>query len=162
LRAKISQPRPLFKRRAWIEWLVINIARPRKAPQNQQTHDCAGSQQLVSSKQVNPMLTLHTFISRKTMASLEFLDGDHLYPLHRALTNCLATLVAEHTYAQILDGQPTCSVYAGDHHFEEDWPVMQHKEICPGFLEKAKAFRSDFSIMSLKFNVKARLTRTLH
>lgn len=94
------------------------------------------------------------------MASLKLLDEDHLQSLRRALTNCLATSVAEHTYAQILDGQPTRDVYAIDHHMEDDWPVVQHEELCAGFLEKAKAFRSDFDMLSLKFEAKVGLPMT--
>ncbi|KAI3393264.1 hypothetical protein diail_4523 [Diaporthe ilicicola] len=88
------------------------------------------------------------------MASLELLDGQHLQPLRRALTNCLATSAAEYTYAQILDGRPTALVYCGEHHIEDDWPMRQHEEICPGFLDKAKAFRLDFDVLSLKFEAK--------
>lgn len=93
------------------------------------------------------------------MASLGTLDKEHLQPLRRALLKCLSTSVAEYTYAQILDGQPTCYKYAGDHYYEDSWPVMQHEEICPGYLEKARAFRSDFDVLSLKFDAKVWLSR---
>lgn len=88
------------------------------------------------------------------MASWELLEGEHLQTLRQALTNCLATSVAEYTYAQILDGRPTALVYCGEHHIEDDWPMRQHEEICPGFLDKAKAFRSDFDVLSLEFEAK--------
>lgn len=94
------------------------------------------------------------------MASLEILDVDHLQPLRRALTNCLATSVAEYTYAQILDGQPTFPVYAADHYWEKDWPIVEHKEICPGYLDEAKALRSDFDVLSLNFEAQVGLRKT--
>lgn len=94
------------------------------------------------------------------MTSLDFLGENHLQSLRRALTNCLATSVAEYTYAQILDGRPTRDVYAIDHHIEDDWPIAQHEEICAGFLEKSKAFRSDFDVLSLKFEAKVGLPMT--
>lgn len=88
------------------------------------------------------------------MTSLEFLDEEHLQPLRRALANCLAASVAEYTYAQILDGRPTTLIYGGDHYMGDDWPMRKHQRICPGFLEKAKAFLSDFDVLSLKFEAK--------
>ncbi|KAG8156868.1 hypothetical protein KVR01_013281 [Diaporthe batatas] len=88
------------------------------------------------------------------MASLELLDGEHLQPLRRAITNCLATSAAEYAYTQILDGRPTSYVFGGDHYMEPRWPIYKHKQICPGFLDKAKAFRSDFDVLSLKFEAK--------
>lgn len=88
------------------------------------------------------------------MASWELLEREYLQALRQALTNCLETSVAEYTYAQILDGRPTALVYCGEHHIEDDWPMRQHEEICPGFLDKAKAFRSDFDVLALKFEAK--------
>lgn len=95
------------------------------------------------------------------MESLDILDEDHLQPLRRAITNCLATSIAEYTYAQILDGQPTYSVYAADHYWESDWPIVQHKELCPGFLNEVKALRSDFDVLSLNFETKVGLRKTV-
>ena len=80
------------------------------------------------------------------MASLEFLDAGHLQPLRRALTNSLATAVAEYTFAKILNGQRTCVVNGGDCHMEDDWPLVHYIEIFPGFLGKAKAVLSDFDV----------------
>lgn len=111
-------------------------------------HYCASSKQLVSPRQLKRVLKIN---SLKIMESLKILDADHLQPLRRALTNCLVTLVAEYTYAQILDGQPTHSVYAADHYWEKDWPIVDHEEICPGFLHEVKALGSDFDVQSLNF-----------
>lgn len=47
---------------------------------------------------------------------------------------------------------PVSSVYAENHWFREDFPVMQHHELCPGTLEKTRAFRSDFDYSSLSID----------
>lgn len=86
------------------------------------------------------------------MMSLQDLDAEHGTPLQLALTNLLSTPVAEFTYAQIVDGMPVSSVYAENHWFREDFPVMQHYELCPGALEKTRAFRSDFNYSFLSFD----------
>lgn len=83
--------------------------------------------------------------------SLENLDAEHLAPLQQALANILSTSVAEFTYAQIIDGMPTADVYASDHRYCEDYPVMSHEKLCDGIMEKTRAFRSDFDTLSLKF-----------
>lgn len=87
--------------------------------------------------------------------SLEDLDVEHLEPFRRALFNILSTTIAEFTFAQIIDGQPTSSVYADDHFFRDGLPVMQHKNLCPGSVEKTQAFRSGFDILDLKFEPSA-------
>lgn len=81
---------------------------------------------------------------------------EHLQPFRRPLIKCLSTCVAEYTRAHILDGQSICYKYAGDHYSEDSWPVMQHKEIHSDKLEKARAFRSDFDVLSLKFDANVR------
>lgn len=86
--------------------------------------------------------------------SLQDLDSEHGTPLRLALNNLLSTPVAEFTYAQIVDGMPVSDVYAEDHWFLEDWPVMQHEELCPGALEKTRAFRSEFDYLSLRLEAK--------
>ncbi|KAH8782652.1 hypothetical protein F5883DRAFT_130470 [Diaporthe sp. PMI_573] len=87
--------------------------------------------------------------------SLQDLDAGHLTPLRLALANMLSTPVAEFTYAQIVDGMPVSSVYAEDHWFQEDFPVMQHDELCPGALEKTRALRADFDVLSLSLDPQA-------
>lgn len=89
------------------------------------------------------------------MVSLADLDAEHLEPFRRALFNLLSAPVAEFTFAQIVDGQPTSSVYADDHYFREGLPVMHHKNLCPGSIEKTRAFRSGFDIHDLKFEPNA-------
>lgn len=85
------------------------------------------------------------------MLSLEGLDVEHLQHFRRALFNVLSAPVAELTFAQIVDGQPTSNVYAGDHFFTDNLPVMQHETLCPGSIEKTRAFRAGFDILSLNF-----------
>lgn len=87
--------------------------------------------------------------------SLKDLDVEHLESFRRALFNVLSTPIAEFTFAQIVDGQPTRSVYAHDHFFRDGLPVMQHKNLCHGSLEKTRAFRSDLDILALKFEPRA-------
>ncbi|KAH6954848.1 hypothetical protein DER45DRAFT_633302 [Fusarium avenaceum] len=94
------------------------------------------------------------------METVEFLEDDRRQVLDRAVRNVLGTEVALLTYAQILDGLPTeqslldsmgvCTGY-------KDHPVlaMQHNEICPGFVEKAREFRTKFDIGVLEFELKA-------
>jgi hypothetical protein len=82
--------------------------------------------------------------------SLRHLDAEHLEPLKQAMHNLLSTPIAEETYAQIVDGMPIANVYAEDHWFYEGLPVMQHKELCLGVLEKTRSFRSQFDILSLE------------
>lgn len=86
--------------------------------------------------------------------SLQDLDPEHAIPLRLALSNLLSTPVAEFTYAQIVDGMPVSDVYAEDHFFREEWPVMQHEELCPGSLEKTRAFRSEFDYLALSLDAK--------
>lgn len=89
--------------------------------------------------------------------SLAGLDAEHLASLDRALANLLSTSNAEFTYAQIVDGMPTREIYVTDHWFYEEFPVLDHEELCPGAMDKTRAFRSQFNIGSLKFEPKVYL-----
>lgn len=86
--------------------------------------------------------------------SLASLDDQHLAPLRQALANLLSTPTAEFTYAQIVDGMPTSDTYMTDHYFYEGFPVLTHEELCPGIVEKTRAFRSRFDVLSLQFEPK--------
>lgn len=85
------------------------------------------------------------------MQSLQHLGIDHLQPLRRARMNFLSAPISEFTYAQIIDGQPTSDVYAADHYFRDGLAVTDHEELCPGSIEKARAFRADFNVLELIF-----------
>lgn len=89
------------------------------------------------------------------MISLEHLDAEHLDPFCQALINVLSTGIAETTYAQIMDGQPIMETYVVPQFFtQEGMPVLSHKTICPGSLEKTRAFRSSLDVRSFKFEAK--------
>lgn len=94
------------------------------------------------------------------MQSLQHLGIEHLQPLRRALMNFLSTPISEFTYAQIIDGQPTSDVYAADHYFRDGLPVTNHEELCPGSIEKARAFRADFNVLDLIFEPKVSTAET--
>ncbi|KAM0245933.1 hypothetical protein ACHAP5_005084 [Fusarium lateritium] len=105
------------------------------------------------------MSTDYSF-TREAMETAVILEEDRRQILDQAIRNVLGTEVALFTYAQILDGLPTeqslsdsTGVYTGC----EDHPVLtlQHKEICPGFVEKALDFRAQFDISVLEFELKA-------
>lgn len=83
--------------------------------------------------------------------SLTSLDQEHLASFKQALANLLSTPTAEFTYAQIVDGMPTRHTYITDHNFYNEFPVLDHEELCPGTMDKTRAFRSEFDILSLRF-----------
>lgn len=95
-----------------------------------------------------------TFVSSKTkMPSPEYigldrLEGYHYDTLFLALRNVLNTNIALMTYAQIIDGLPTADVvwdrYSAT--YESSHPIINHKTLCEGALEKAKGFRTEFSM----------------
>lgn len=88
------------------------------------------------------------------MQSLEHLRIEHLLLLCRALINFLSAPISEFTYAQIIDGLPTSDVYGTDHSFRDGLAVLDHEALCPGSLEKARAFRADFNVLDLTFEPK--------
>lgn len=88
---------------------------------------------------------------------LEILDNEHKRIFQRALMNILSTHVAETTYAQILDGLPTCDSMGDSYGYMDDHPAYatEHEQICPGFLEKAREFRAGFDISQLSLKPSA-------
>lgn len=74
------------------------------------------------------------------------LDKDHQKAFAAALSNILRTKVAETTLAQIADGLPLEHVAFSlrGHRYTGDDPVATHTELCPGALEKTRAFREGF------------------
>lgn len=75
------------------------------------------------------------------------LSDEHERIFQRALMNVLSTEVAEYTYAQILDGLPTVKSLRESYVFMSGHPVheINHEQLCPGFLEKAREFRAQFN-----------------
>lgn len=83
------------------------------------------------------------------------MDREHLASLKQAMTNILSTPRAEFAYAQIIDGMPTRDAYISDHpFFHEGAPALNHQELCPGIMGKARALRSQFDVLSLNFEPK--------
>lgn len=73
--------------------------------------------------------------------------------------NILMTAVAEFTYAQILDGLPTEQSLNDPYVYMKGHPAheLEHKELCKGYLDKTREFRSRFNPSSLLFNQAVRL-----
>ena len=77
----------------------------------------------------------------------------------RAITNTLATDIAEETFAQILDGLPTAHVAldAGSDPLPDQHPLFHaHEELCPGFLEKIRELRRQFDPETLQLEATVR------
>lgn len=85
--------------------------------------------------------------------SPEHLDPDHLDALRLALSNLLATDVAEFTYAQIIDGLPTTWSFYDFHSLydTDDHPAQLHENLCEGVMDRVYKFRSAFDPLSLRF-----------
>ncbi|KAH7486446.1 hypothetical protein FOMA001_g5154 [Fusarium oxysporum f. sp. matthiolae] len=87
---------------------------------------------------------------------LDVLDNEHRKVLERAVRNLLSTEVAEVIYAQILDGLPTEKSLRDISDYVKDHPVhsIQHTEICPGYVEKARDFSNQFDLSQLQIKFK--------
>jgi hypothetical protein len=91
--------------------------------------------------------------------SMDVLDGPHHQIFSRAIARILHTEEAEVTYAQIVDGLPLYDI-AIDRKasgLRRGHPITQHKELCPGVLDKTRLFRENFDPDTLKFD--ARVSR---
>jgi hypothetical protein len=93
------------------------------------------------------------------MSKIGTLPDNHQDTFRRALRNLLSTDVAEHTYAQILDGLPTEESYLESYPRLETHPVVElgHVEMCEGFLDKAREFSDRFDPSKLEFKENVRL-----
>ncbi|EXM14985.1 hypothetical protein RAB80_006731 [Fusarium oxysporum f. sp. vasinfectum] len=87
---------------------------------------------------------------------LDVLDNEHRKVLERAVRDLLSTEVAEVIYAQILDGLPTEKSLRDSSDYVKDHPVhsIQHTEICPGYVEKAREFSNQFDLSQLQIKFK--------
>ncbi|EXK44450.1 hypothetical protein FOXG_04052 [Fusarium oxysporum f. sp. lycopersici 4287] len=87
---------------------------------------------------------------------LDVLDNEHRKVLERAVRNLLSTEVAEVIYAQILDGLPTEKSLRDSSDYVKDHPVhsIQHTEICPRYVEKARDFSNQFDLSQLQIKFK--------
>lgn len=85
----------------------------------------------------------------------EHLSAAHLDALVRALSNVLATDVAEFTYAEIIDGLPTAESFTEFRSFypaEGEHPACHHHRLCEGALEAAREARARFDPLTLRFD----------
>ncbi len=86
----------------------------------------------------------------------EVLDQAHRDILNRAVWNVLSTEPTLQACSQIADGLPLASV-AFDHYgsrCEPSHPVARHTALCPGALETAWDFLSEFTLDTLDFDEK--------
>lgn len=94
-------------------------------------------------------------IDKSTVADV--LDDRHQAVFQRAMTNVLATDLAELTFAQLVDGLPLWEVAIdmSRHSHTDEEPVCNHTELCPGAMEKARALRQTFNplIMEIRSDV---------
>nr|RBR00408.1 hypothetical protein FVER53263_10186 [Fusarium verticillioides] len=94
-------------------------------------------------------------MSSPEYVGLDRLEEYHYDSLSLALHNVLNTDIALMTYAQIIDGLPTADVvwdrYSAT--YEPSHPIINHKTLCEGALEKAKGFRAQFSMAGVVVNL---------
>ena len=86
-------------------------------------------------------------------SNIDTLDEHHAAIFRSALSNVLSTPVAEHAFAQIVDGLPTEESFTEFNGWKEGHPVFElnHTELCDGVIEKTRDFRSNFDPSSLTF-----------
>lgn len=82
----------------------------------------------------------------ETSTAEQALDENHLAAYSRAISNVLSTDLAELTFAQLVDGLPLYDVVSKLTHYEleRQEPAYNHRMLCPGVLEKTRAFRAAF------------------
>lgn len=87
------------------------------------------------------------------VGNLTVLDSEHAEAFKQALARILATEVAELTYAEILDGLPTTTSFLEFSFWQEGHPVFElnHETLCPGAVEKTRAFRDRLDPLHLVF-----------
>ncbi|KAM0350887.1 hypothetical protein HYE67_000893 [Fusarium culmorum] len=90
----------------------------------------------------------------KANNTIRMLDQDHGDVFCRAFSNLLSTDIAEHTYAQILDGLPTEDSLLEGSPYIEGHPVseLEHTPICEGFLEKSRRMHAALNPYDLQFD----------
>ncbi|KAK3332357.1 hypothetical protein B0T19DRAFT_482650 [Cercophora scortea] len=81
------------------------------------------------------------------------LSGPHLDAFIRATSNVLATKIAEETYAQIVDGLPLADVVRDTANVglvPSNHPILDHKALCPGVMDKLREIRQTMDLGSLQ------------
>jgi hypothetical protein len=80
----------------------------------------------------------------------------------KALASVLATNDALITMAQLVDGLPLLEVARsakGCWHITPTHPLEEHRTLCDGALEKAKAYRDTFNSSIITLPTQVRITR---
>ncbi|KAG8164179.1 hypothetical protein KVR01_006097 [Diaporthe batatas] len=89
-------------------------------------------------------------IDKSTVADL--LDDTHQAAFQRAMTNVLATDLAELTIAQLVDGLPLWEVAdnTSRHKHKIEDAVYKHRELCPGAMDQARALRQKLDLLAME------------
>lgn len=89
-------------------------------------------------------------IDKSTVADV--LDDRHQAVFQRAMTNVLATDLAELTFAQLVDGLPLLefAIDMSRHSHTREEPVCKHTELCPGAMDQARALRQIFNPLTME------------
>ncbi|KAL2754229.1 hypothetical protein ACRALDRAFT_1063132 [Sodiomyces alcalophilus JCM 7366] len=88
--------------------------------------------------------------SQGSAGGISLLDDDYRRCFERALMRILQAEVAEETYAEILDGIPTAASFREFTFSYQGHPSMDHPEIDPGALARAREFRLAFDATSVE------------
>ncbi|AEO71879.1 uncharacterized protein THITE_2083603 [Thermothielavioides terrestris NRRL 8126] len=87
-------------------------------------------------------------------SKISVLDDAHAGAFREALARILSTQVAEFTFSEILDGLPTVDSFLEFHVYtNQENPVFElnHTLLCPGVVQRTRAFRDAFDPLALTF-----------
>lgn len=97
---------------------------------------------------------------RSSRVNLENLEPEHYATLGRAISTILSTKLATETFAQVVDGIPTCNVY-------KEYYGYRRKDfsdnISPGqpALQAVESYRRNFNISLLQVDTKVLVNNSL-
>ena len=91
-------------------------------------------------------------------SSIRDVDVEHYGAFTTALARLLRTSIAEHTYAEIIDGIPTADTWYAYDGLRHDI-IEAHRELCPGILEAAREFRTNLRPETLAFDSAVRISK---
>ncbi|KAK3899210.1 hypothetical protein C8A05DRAFT_46661 [Staphylotrichum tortipilum] len=116
-------------------------------------HSAPGSP---SSRLAAAIAKLKAMARRAHVARVPYDDdeSEQYRTFRRAISNVLSTELALSTFAQIVDGLPTADI-AFDRRFhglDNDHPVDEHEELCPGVMEWTREIRDQFNPSILMFD----------
>ena len=104
-----------------------------------------------NDRQYDDQFSASQVLSTTMAASIRDVGVGHCTAFFTALANMLRTDLAEHTYAEIIDGAPTVDTWSACKRWRH-YIIEQHKELCAGTLEAARQFRTDLRPENLAFN----------